>query len=60
MALKTGLSTSTTRCRLRRPDESVGERVVLDTIAVAKQGIHSITHLFNDDVSAAFRRLVMD
>ncbi|EDR13589.1 uncharacterized protein LACBIDRAFT_308689 [Laccaria bicolor S238N-H82] len=48
--IKTGLSTSTARWRLRRPDESVGERVVLDTIAVAKQGIHSITHLFNDDL----------
>lgn len=48
--IKTGLSTSAARWRLRRPDESVGERVVLDTIAVAKQGIHSITHLFNDNL----------
>ncbi|KIJ95230.1 hypothetical protein K443DRAFT_11526 [Laccaria amethystina LaAM-08-1] len=46
--IKAGLSTSTARWRLRKPDESVGERVVLDTIAVAKQGLHSITHLFND------------
>jgi hypothetical protein len=50
--IKAGLSTSTVRWRLRKPDESVGERVVLDTIAVAKQGIRSITHLFNDDVRA--------
>ena len=48
--IKSGLSTSTALWRLRKPDESVGERVVLDTIAVAKQGIRSITHLFNDDV----------
>ena len=50
--IKAGLNTSTARWRLRKPDESVGERVVLDTIAVAKQGIRSITHLFNDDVRA--------
>ena len=55
--IKAGLSTSTARWRLRKPDESVGERVVLDTIAVAKQGIRSITHLFNDDVRAVFIRL---
>lgn len=48
--IKAGLSPSTARWRLRKPDESVGERVVLDTIAVAKQGIRSITHLFNDDL----------
>ena len=50
--IKSGLSTSTALWRLRKPDESVGERVVLDTIAVAKQGIRSITHLFNDEVRA--------
>ena len=55
--IKAGLSTSTARWRLRKPDESVGERVVLDTIAVAKQGIRSITHLFNDDVRAILYRI---
>ena len=52
--IKAGLGTLTPLGRLRKPDESVWERVVLDAIAVAKQGIQSITHLFNDDVSAAF------
>ena len=48
------LSTSTTRWRLHKPDESAVERVVLNTIAVAKQGIQSITNLFNNDVSAFY------
>ena len=45
--IKAALSTLTARWRLRKLDESVGERVILDTIAVAKQGIQSVTHLFN-------------
>ena len=48
--IKAGLNPSSARWRLRKPDESVGERVVLDAIAAARQGIHSLTHLFNDDV----------
>ena len=48
--IKAGLNPSIARWRLRKPDESVGERVVLDAIAAARQGIHSLTHLFNDDV----------
>ena len=51
--IKAGLSTPKARWRLRKPDEIVGQHVVLNTIAVEKQGLHSTTHLFNDDVSAA-------
>ena len=54
LKIKAGLGTLTARGRLRKPDESVWERVVLDTITVARQGIQNIIHLFNDDVSAAF------
>ena len=52
--IKAGLSTSTACWKLRNPDEIVAERVVLNTIAVVeKQVLHSITHLFDDDVSSA-------
>ena len=50
--IKAGLNPTTARWRLRKPDETVGERVVLDAIAAARQGIHSLTHLFNEDVRA--------
>lgn len=40
--------------RLRRRSESVGERVVLDTVAAARQGIHSVKRLFNGEVSFVF------
>lgn len=47
--IKGGLNPTTGRWRLRKPDETVGERVVLDAIAAARHGIHSLTHLFNED-----------
>ena len=55
--IKAGLNPTTARWRLRKPDETVGERVVLDAIAAARQGIHSLTHLFNEDVRAPFDRI---
>ena len=55
--IKTGLNPTTARWRLRKPDETVGERVVLDAIAAARQGIHSLTHLFNEDVCATLYRI---
>jgi hypothetical protein len=54
---KAGLNPTTARWRLRKPDETGGERVVLDAIAAARQGIHSLTHLFNEDVCATFYRI---
>lgn len=51
--IKIQLDVSIARWRLRRRNESVGERVVLDTVDVARQGIHGLKRLFNGDVSRA-------
>lgn len=49
--VKVQLDVSIARWRLRRRNESVGERVVLDTVDVARQGINGLKRLFNGDVS---------
>lgn len=47
--VKVQLDVSIARWRLR--NELVGERVVLDTVDVARQGINGLKRLFNGDVS---------
>ncbi|TFK34923.1 hypothetical protein BDQ12DRAFT_761164 [Crucibulum laeve] len=49
--IKAIIKPSTAHNRLRKPDESMGERVVLNTVAVARQGLHGLRTLFRDDVS---------
>lgn len=50
--VKDQLDVSVARWRLRKRDESIGERVVLDTVAAARQGIHNVKRLFNGQVNA--------
>lgn len=49
------LDLSIARWRLRRRNESVGERVVLDTVDAARQGIQGLKRLFHGDVSSILR-----
>lgn len=49
--IRTHLDTAIARWRLRKQNETVGERVVLDTVAAARNGIHNMKRLFNNEVS---------
>ncbi|KAF8897937.1 hypothetical protein BD779DRAFT_1493033 [Infundibulicybe gibba] len=44
--VKPTINPSMMHWRLRKPDESIGERVALDTYAMAHQGIQSVKRLF--------------
>lgn len=50
--IKADLNVSMARWRLQKPEETVGERVVLNTVAAARQGIHSLGYLFRGQVSS--------
>jgi hypothetical protein len=43
--IKASLNVVTAHWRLRKPDESVGERVRLNTVAAARQGVHNLKKL---------------
>ncbi|RDB20142.1 hypothetical protein Hypma_012977 [Hypsizygus marmoreus] len=47
--IRTHLDVAIARWRLRRRNESFGERVVLDTVAVARQSIHSVKRLLGSE-----------
>jgi hypothetical protein len=48
------LDISIARWRLRKRNESVGERALLDAIAAARGGIHNMKSMLNPQVSASF------
>jgi hypothetical protein len=50
------LDVSIARWRLRRRNESVGERALLDAIAAARGGIHDMKTMLSSNVSALFLR----
>lgn len=50
-SIRSQLDVTIARWRLRKQNETVGERVVLDTVAAARHGIHSVKRLFNGEVS---------
>jgi hypothetical protein len=51
---KSNLDLSIARWRLRKRNESVGERALLDVIAVARGGIQSVKNMLSPQVSASF------
>jgi hypothetical protein len=59
VALKEWLDTkdkfyvSGARGRLRKRDESMGERMMLDAVAAAREGIHSVKRMLSPQVSVS-------
>lgn len=51
-SIRSDLDISVARWRLRKRDETVRERVLLDTVAAARHGIYSVKRLLNGDVSS--------
>lgn len=49
--IRASLSVTVARWRLQKPEETAGERVVLNTVAAARQGMHNLKSLFRDQVS---------
>lgn len=52
--IRSELDISVARWRLRKRDETVRERVLLDTVAAARHGIYSVKRLFNGDVRSNY------
>jgi hypothetical protein len=52
--MRSKLDISIARWRLRKRDESVGGRALLDAIAAARGGIHNIKSMLNPQVGASF------
>jgi hypothetical protein len=52
--LRGKLDVSIARWRLRKRNESVGERAILDAIAAARGGIHNMKTMLNPQVGFSF------
>jgi hypothetical protein len=50
---KVKLDVSIARWRLRKRDESMGLRVMLDAVSVVQQSLDNVTRIFNPQVSAS-------
>ncbi|RDB20135.1 hypothetical protein Hypma_012979 [Hypsizygus marmoreus] len=54
LMVRSSLNVSMARWRLRRQSESIGERVVLDTVAAARESLHSVKRLFHGEEKKAW------